>query len=113
MEDCIFCKIVNNKIPAKLLFESENVIAFDDINPSAEKHIIIIPKAHVAGIHDAKDNGQLLAEIYQASEKLVDDNNLRDGLYRVLVNGGKAQHVPHLHFHLLGGKWHKKADYLE
>lgn len=109
--DCIFCKIVRGEIPAKIVFESEDLIAFPDINPVADVHVVIVPKEHVANINEAKDNGQLLSKVYQASEKLVDEHNLRNGLYRVLVNGGKAQHIPHLHFHLLGGNWTKKADF--
>lgn len=109
MTDCIFCKIVKGEIPAKTVFESENLIVFPDINPAADVHLLIVPKAHIANINEAKDNGQLLSEIFQVSEKLVDDNNLRDDFYRVLVNGGKAQKVPHLHFHLLGGNWTKKV----
>lgn len=106
--DCIFCKIIKKEIPAKVIFESENIIAFPDINPSADTHILIVPKEHIAKIEDLKDgHAKLLAEVYQVVKKLVSEYNLSDNLYRVVVNGGKAQHVPHLHFHLLGGKWKK------
>jgi len=108
MEDCIFCQIINKKLPAKIVFESDNIIAFPDINPSADIHILIVPKKHIEVIGDIKEeDGQLLVKIYQAVNQLVDENNLKDDLYRVTVNGGKAQHVPHLHFHLLGGQWKK------
>lgn len=106
--DCIFCKIIKKEIPAKVIFESENIIAFPDINPSADTHILIIPKEHIAKMEDLKDkHAKLLAEVYQVVKKLVSEYNFSDNLYRVVVNGGKAQHVPHLHFHLLGGKWKK------
>lgn len=106
MNDCIFCKIVNGEIPKKFDYESENLVVFPDINPSADVHILIVPKQHIGGIGDIETKyGTLLIEIYRVVNQLVADNNLKDGLYRVVVNGGKAQHVPHLHFHFLGGQW--------
>lgn len=106
--DCIFCQIINKEIPKEFHFESENLVAFDDINPSADIHILIVPKEHIGGIQDLSEvHGKLLTEIYQVANKLVKENNLEDNLYRLAVNGGKAQHVPHLHFHLLGGNWKK------
>ena len=108
MEECIFCQIIAGKIPAKIVFESDKLIAFPDINPSADVHLLLAPKEHIEGIQDlGEKRGQLLIEVYKAINKLVGDNNLQDDLYRVVVNGGKAQHVPHLHFHLLGGQWKK------
>lgn len=107
MED-IFCKIIRKEIPKEFIYESENIVAFDDINPSADVHILIIPKKHIGGIKDlTSSDGPLLAEIYQIASQLAKENNLEDDFYRVVVNGGKAQHVPHLHFHLLGGNWKK------
>lgn len=108
MDNCIFCKIISKEIPKEFIYESDNVVAFPDINPSADIHFLIIPKQHIGGIGNiTNEHGVLLTEIYQAVNKLVADNNLNNGLYRVVVNGGKAQHVPHLHFHLLGGNWKK------
>lgn len=108
MEDCIFCQIALGKIPAKLVFESDKVVAFPDISPSAEIHILIVPKKHIKGMKDLSNSDSvLLAEVYSIANKLVKENNLENNAYRVVVNGGKAQHVPHLHFHLLGGKWKK------
>lgn len=107
MDDCIFCKIRDKKIPAKLEYESENIMAFADINPAAQVHILIMPKKHVESIKGAKNLGKLLQEVYGVVDELVEEYNLDKSAYRVLVNGGKAQKVPHLHFHLLGGKWHK------
>lgn len=105
MNDCLFCKIINKEIPAKVLYESESVVAFPDIKPAADIHILIVPKKHFANIKQVKNNEQILSQIYQAVDRLVEDNNLDDNLYRIVVNGGKAQHIPHLHFHLLGGEW--------
>jgi histidine triad (HIT) family protein len=108
MSDCIFCQIISGKIAKEFIFESETLVVFDDINPSARIHILIVPKEHIGGIKDLSNaHGDLLAEIYQVANKLVAEKNLENDLYRVVVNGGKAQHVPHLHFHLLGGSLKK------
>ncbi|MBI2196875.1 HIT domain-containing protein [Candidatus Daviesbacteria bacterium] len=108
MDDCIFCKIIRKEIPKEFSFESDTLVAFPDINPSADIHILIVPREHIGGIADLNEShGKLLTEIYKAVNQLVKSNNLQDDLYRVVVNGGKAQHVPHLHFHLLGGQWKK------
>ncbi len=106
--DCIFCKIVTRQITSNVIHESENLAVFPDTNPSADIHLLIVPKKHIGGIGEiGEKHSKLLVEIYQVVNKLVKENNLTDNLYRVVVNGGKAQHVPHLHFHLLGGQWKK------
>ena len=107
MEDCIFCKIRDKKIPAKLEYESGNIMAFSDINPTADLHILVVPKKHVRSIRDVKGQGELLEEVYAVVDQIVTERNLVDDAYRIVVNGGKAQHVPHLHFHLLAGSWKK------
>lgn len=108
MDDCIFCKIIRKEIPAKIVFESDQIITFPDINPSADTHILIVPKRHIKGVQGlGKQDGELLAEIYVVANRLIKRYNLETDFYRVVVNGGKAQHVPHLHFHLLGGSWKK------
>lgn len=101
--DCIFCKIIKKEIPSNILHETDSLVVFPDINPSAEIHLLIVPKEHIPGISDIGERGDLLVEIYQVAERLVKENNLTDDFYRIVVNGGKSQHVPHLHFHLLGG----------
>lgn len=108
MDQCIFCKIIRKEIPKEFTFESDAIVAFPDINPSADVHMLIVPKKHISGIKDLRiEEDVLLSEVYSAVNKLVAENNLENDSYRVVVNGGKAQHVPHLHFHLLGGTWKK------
>lgn len=108
MDDCIFCKIINKEIPKEYNHESENLVVFPDINPSADIHLLIVPKKHIGGIGEiGEEYAKLLVEVYATVNKLVKENNMTDNLYRVVVNGGKAQRVPHLHFHLLGGQWKK------
>lgn len=105
--DCIFCKIIAGEIPAKLEHETEDLIVFPDIDPSAEVHFLIVPKKHVDNIFDTTDQPELLTKIYRAAEQLVMENKLEPIGYRISVNGGAYQHVKHLHFHLLSGKWLK------
>lgn len=108
MNDCIFCQIINRKVPAKIIYEDDMLMVFPDISPSADIHILIVPKEHIKSIRELEDkHGVMLTKVYQIANKLVDENNLNENLYRVVVNGGRAQHIPHLHFHLLGGEWKK------
>lgn len=106
--DCLFCKIIRRELPATIVHETDELVAFPDVNPSADTHILIVPKEHISGVQDLTDHqAGLLAKIYLTANELVRKNNLESNPYRIVVNGGKAQHVPHLHFHLLGGQWKK------
>ena len=108
MNECIFCKIIKKEIPSSLVFESDTLVVFPDINPSAQTHLLIVPKEHIGGIGDlVLEHAELLAQIYQVANNLVKEYNLENKPYRVVVNGGKAQHVPHIHFHLLAGNLKK------
>lgn len=108
MDECIFCKITKKEVQSNIIYENGQVVAFADINPSADVHILIVPKEHIASVRDINENhGPLLVKIYQAANELVEKNSLGSQAYRVVVNGGKAQHIAHLHFHLLGGQLKK------
>lgn len=104
--DCVFCKIISGEIPSEKVYESENVVAFKDINPMAPVHILIIPKVHIEGANalDA-DNVGIVSEIMLAARQLAESFNLDNG-WRLVTNVGEdgGQTVKHLHFHLLGGK---------
>ncbi len=107
MPDCLFCQIANKEIPAEVVYEGDEVLAFEDIDPQAPVHILIIPKAHIPTIQDEKaGSGNLLASLYEAVQKIASDKGLDDQGYRVVVNHGEqgGQSVAHLHFHLLGGR---------
>ena len=109
MDQCIFCKIIKKEVPAKIVFEDDQLVVFPDINPSAKTHLLIVPKKHINSFKDlGPENGGFLVNVYQVASKLIEENNLNDDLVRVVVNGGKAQHIPHLHFHLLGGQWKRQ-----
>lgn len=106
MTDCIFCSIVAGSIPADIVFEGENVIAFRDIHPSAPVHIVIIPKKHVNPMEDMdEEDYTLISEIYMAARAIAAQEGIDATGYRVLTNHGPdaGQEVEHLHFHLLGG----------
>lgn len=107
MEDCLFCKIVNKEIKSKIIFEDEKVLAFQDINPQAPVHILVIPKKHLATILDVKNGDkELIGHIYLTINEIVKKINLEERGFRVVVNCGEeaGQAVFHLHFHLLGGR---------
>ena len=103
MADCVFCKIVKGDVPTEILSETEFVIAFPDIKPATDTHILIVPKKHIETVMDIKaiDN-ELLGEMIGVVQKLIKKKDLV-GKYRLILNGGSLQIVPHLHLHLLGG----------
>jgi histidine triad (HIT) family protein len=107
MTDCIFCKIVNKESPAEIVFEDEGVVAFKNINPVAETHFLITPKAHVDKFMDA--SGEAFAKMVDAAQQVIKKNNLGEA-YKLVINGGKYQAVPHLHWHLLAGKMYDTKD---
>ena len=106
MENCLFCKIVKGDIPSTKVYEDELVFAFRDIAPQAPTHILVIPKAHIPSMDgiDA-ENSAVVAHIFSVIPKIAAAENLTGG-YRVVSNCGAdaGQTVPHLHFHILGGK---------
>ena len=106
MENCLFCKIVEGSIPAEVVADTERVLAFEDINPAAPTHVLIIPKEHVAdsAAQITAEHAGLLAEIFGVAASIAGERGLEDG-WRVITNVGAAagQTIFHLHFHLMGG----------
>ncbi|MDI1363007.1 histidine triad nucleotide-binding protein [Methylotenera sp.] len=103
-DDCIFCKIVNSSIPAKKIYEDEDVIAFNDINPSARVHFLIVPKLHVESLASCEAQHQaLLGKMLLLAPKLAKEQGLTG--FKTLINTGKdgGQEVFHIHVHVLGG----------
>lgn len=106
MEDCLFCKIVKKEIPSGIVFENDKLLAFEDINPQAPTHILIIPKEHFASLKEIpEEKKDILAELLLAARLIAEEKGLSRG-YRVVLNTGKesGQAVFHIHFHLLGGR---------
>lgn len=101
MNDCIFCKISRGDIPKDFKYQDEDILAFDDINPIAPVHLIIIPKKHIEDFFDIDDE-KLHVKISNAIKKLIKKTGLNNKGYKIEVNGGGSQDVFHLHFHLYG-----------
>ena len=111
--DCIFCRIVAGEIPADVVYGDEELLAFRDINPQAPTHILIIPKSHIPSLNDATAKHQaLLGHIILLAKDLAKKEGISDRGYRLSVSTGPeaGQLVPHVHFHLIGGR--KLSDQL-
>ena len=107
--DCIFCKIINKEIPSTIVGETVNVLAINDIDPSADTHILIIPKLHIDSFLDIKkEHSNILNQMLQLAQSLIRDKKI-DKKYKLVINGGEYQNVPHLHLHLLAGEMKKKV----
>ena len=107
MENCLFCKIAAGQIPSKIVYQDEDVVAFEDINPQAPYHVLIIPRRHIASMPDLTlEDGPVLARIFMTAAKLAQDMGIDESGYRFVTNVGPdaGQSVFHLHFHLLGGR---------
>lgn len=106
MSECIFCKIINGEIPSKKVYEDEQVYAFEDINPMAPVHILVIPKQHIPNMLEINsENSNVISHIFEIIAKIAKEKNLEKG-FRVVSNCNEyaGQTVFHLHFHILGGK---------
>ena len=104
--DCLFCKIINGDIPSNKVYEDDRILAFYDLNPMAKVHVLVIPKEHIASVDEVTpDNSGIVAHIFEVIPKIAKEAGLTNG-YRVISNCGSdaCQSVPHLHFHILGGK---------
>ena len=107
MNDCLFCKIAAGQIPSTKVYEDEQALAFRDIAPQAPVHVLVIPKKHVSGWYDAKDEDDaLLAHLMRVAAKVAELEGIVDSGFRVVSNCGAdaQQTVKHLHLHVLGGK---------
>jgi len=104
----VFSKIISKEIPADIVFESENVLAFKDINPKAPVHILIIPKIEIPKVTDIKgsEHASLLGDMIDAANKIAKEMKIADDGFRLVFNCGNngGQDVYHLHLHLLGGR---------
>ena len=105
--DCLFCKISAGEVPAKIVFENERIVAFEDINPQAPTHLQIIPRKHIASTLDlGPEERPLVGEIIEVAAELARQLGVAEQGYRLAINTGPAagQSVYHLHIHLLGGR---------
>ncbi len=107
MEDCIFCKIINKEIPASIVFEDEKMIAFNDINPQAPIHILLIPREHFTSLNDIpEEKKNILSHLLLKARQISQEKGIAEKGYRIVLNTEKdsGQEVFHIHLHLLGGR---------
>jgi histidine triad (HIT) family protein len=107
MTDCLFCKMVKGDIQAATVYEDDDVLAFNDINPQAPTHILIIPKKHIATLNDVEDaDTQLLGKLSSVAANIATSSGFAEDGYRVVMNCNQAggQAVYHIHLHLLAGR---------
>jgi len=104
---CLFCRIVAGEIPAKRVYEDEHVVAFEDINPQAPVHVLLLPKRHVATLNDLQEgDDQLVGNLVRRAAAIANEHGLAAGGYRTVFNcnSDAGQTVFHIHLHLLGGR---------
>lgn len=105
--DCIFCKIIKNELPAKIVYQDKNIIAFTDRHPRAPIHLLIVPKKHISTLNDLTEKDTILVgDMLQVARHLAEESNIAQSGYRTIFNCNKdgGQEVFHLHLHLLGGR---------
>jgi histidine triad (HIT) family protein len=107
MADCLFCRIVEGKIPAKLVHQDADVVAFEDIDPQAPMHLLVIPRKHVPTLNDlAPEDDALVGKLFRVAAKLARDRGVAESGWRAAVNVNRDanQLVFHVHVHILGGR---------
>ena len=107
MSDCLFCKIANKEIDSKIVYENDFVIAFNDINPVAPVHLLVIPNIHIKDLNEVEnENEKYIIECMKAIKEVAKITKIDKEGYRVISNTGEngGQVIPHLHFHVIGGK---------
>ncbi len=107
MENCIFCKIITGDVPAQVVYENEHVIAFNDINPVAPVHVLIVPRLHIPSVNELEaEHVEIMGHLLLAAREIARQKDISSKGYRLILNCGPdaGQVVYHIHFHLLGGR---------
>ncbi len=107
MDNCIFCKILERKIPAKFVYEDETAFAIEDVNPKAPVHLLVLPREHLVSLKEAgRDHEAMLGHLHTVAAQLAKDRGLDTQGYRTVINTGAfaGQSVFHLHVHVMGGR---------
>jgi histidine triad (HIT) family protein len=107
MVPCLFCKIVSREIPAAIVFEDDRVLAFNDINPQASTHVLVVPKLHIATLNDlTPDHDTMVGELVRRAAAIAAERGIQTGGYRTVFNTNRdaGQTVFHIHLHLIGGR---------
>ena len=106
-DDCLFCKIIEKKIPGSIVYEDDRVLAFNDINPQASTHVLIVPKRHIATLNDLQNGDDaIVGELVRRAAAIAKDRGIAAGGYRTVFNTNRdaGQSVWHIHLHLIGGR---------
>ncbi|HEX8948878.1 MAG TPA: histidine triad nucleotide-binding protein [Dissulfurispiraceae bacterium] len=107
MNNCIFCKIIDRKIPAKIVYEDEHALAFEDVNPQAPVHTLVIPKRHIPTILDIREeDDRLVGHLLRVANRIAQDKGIAERGFRLVTNCNheSGQTVYHIHIHILGGR---------
>ena len=107
MPDCLFCKIINREIPATIVYQDERIVAFNDINPQAPTHVLVVPRRHIATLNELTgDDDQLAGEVVRRAAAIAKERGIANAGYRTVfnTNAGAGQTVFHIHLHLIGGR---------
>lgn len=107
LNDCIFCKIVQKDIPSKVVYEDDMIMAFHDLNPVGPKHVLVIPKVHVASLNDlSQEHAAVMTHMSFKLKEIAEILGIAESGYRVVCNCGAdaGQEVAHLHYHVIGGR---------
>jgi histidine triad (HIT) family protein len=106
MDDCLFCKVIRGELPSKKVYEDQHTYAFEDIDPKAPTHILVIPKKHIRGLKEAEEeDAEAVGRCHLVAARIARERKIEDGYRTVLnVGPGAGQSVFHLHVHLLGGR---------
>ena len=107
MSDCLFCKIIDRKIPGAIVYEDDRVVAFGDINPQAPTHVLVVPRRHIPSLNDLEaGDDQIVGELVRRAAAIAKERGISLGGYRTVFNTNRdaGQSVWHIHLHLLGGR---------
>jgi histidine triad (HIT) family protein len=105
--DCLFCKIIKREIPASIVYEDDRVLAFNDINPQASTHVLVVPKKHIATLNDLQSGDDaIVGEVVRRAAAIATERGIAAGGYRTVFNTNReaGQTVFHIHLHLIGGR---------
>jgi histidine triad (HIT) family protein len=107
MKDCLFCRIVDGKIPATIVYDEDDIVAFRDINPQAPVHVLVVPRKHIPGFGQlGAEDETLVGKLARSTARIAEQEGVFQSGFRVVINNGPdaQQSVPHLHMHVIGGR---------
>ena len=107
MTECLFCRIINREIQATIVYEDGQIVAFNDINPQASTHVLVVPRRHIASLNDlTPDDNELVGEVVRRAALIAKDRGISTGGFRTVfnTNADAGQTVFHIHLHLIGGR---------